>query len=168
MSSTTLPEPGLSGIAPRHEPLPDATPSASATATATAKKTGNPIFAIVGASSNPSKASYEIMKGLLAAGFTVIPVNPTEAEILGQRAYASLAEIPDRVDIVDVFRRPEQTPEIADQAVRIGARVLWLQTGIVSEEAARRARAGGLEVVMDECIGGTAARLRIRKPRSQG
>jgi len=122
-------------------------------------------IAMVGASSNPSKPSYEIMKGLLAAGFTVIPVNPTETEVLGQRAYASLAEISDRVDIVDVFRRPEQTPEIADQAVRIGAKVLWLQTGIVSEEAARRARAGGLEVVMDECIGGTAARLRIRKPR---
>ena len=125
-------------------------------------------IAMVGASSNPSKPSYEIMKGLLAAGFTVIPVNPTETEVLDQRAFAALEEIPDRVDIVDVFRRPEQAPEIADQAVKIGARVLWLQTGIVSEEAARRARAGGLEVVMDECIGGSAARLRVRKPRSQG
>ena len=122
-------------------------------------------IAMVGASSNPSRPSYEIMKGLLAAGFTVIPVNPTETEVLGQRAYPSLDAIPDRVDIVDVFRRPEQTPEIADAAVKIGARVLWLQTGIVSEDAARRARAGGLEVVMDECIGGTTARLRIRKPR---
>jgi predicted CoA-binding protein len=122
-------------------------------------------IAMVGGSSNPSKPSYEIMKGLLVAGFTVIPVNPTETEVLGQRAYGSLEEIPDRVDIVDVFRRPEQTPEIADAAVKIGARVLWLQTGIVSEEAATRARAGGLEVVMDECIGGTTARLRIRKPR---
>ena len=122
-------------------------------------------IAMVGASSNPSRPSYEIMKGLLAAGFTVIPVNPTEAEVLGQRAYASLEEIPDRVDIVDVFRRPEQTPEIADSAVKIGARVLWLQTGIVSEDAARRARAGDLEVVMDECIGGTTARLRIRTTR---
>lgn len=120
-------------------------------------------IAMVGASSNPSKPSYEIMKGLLAAGFTVIPVNPTEVEVLGQQAYGSLEEIPDRVDIVNVFRRPEQTPEIADAAVKIGARVLWLQTGIVSEEAATRARAGGLEVVMDECIGGTTARLRIRK-----
>ena len=120
-------------------------------------------IAMVGASSNPSKPSYEIMKGLLAAGFTVIPVNPTEVEVLGQRAYGSLEEIPDRVDIVNVFRRPGQTPEIADAAVKIGARVLWLQTGIVSEEAATRARAGGLEVVMDECIGGTTARLRIRK-----
>jgi uncharacterized protein len=120
-------------------------------------------IAMVGASSNPSKPSYEIMKGLRAAGFTVIPVNPTETEVLGQRAYGSLEEIPDRVDIVDVFRRPEQAPEIADAAVRIGARVLWLQTGIISEEAATRARAAGLEVVMDECIGGTTARLRIRK-----
>ena len=122
-------------------------------------------IAMVGASSNPSRPSYEIMKGLLAAGFTVIPVNPSETEVLGQRAYASLEEIPDRVDIVDVFRRPEQTPEIADAAVKIGARVLWLQTGIVSEDAARRAQAGDLEVVMDECIGGTTARLRIRKTR---
>lgn len=123
-------------------------------------------IAMVGASSNPSKASYEIMKGLLAAGFTVIPVNPTETEVLGRGAYPALEDIPERVDIVNVFRRPEQTPEIADAAVKIGARVLWLQTGIVSEEAARRARAGGLEVVTDECIGGTTARLRIRKPPS--
>ena len=123
-------------------------------------------IAMVGASSNPSKPSQDIMKGLLAAGFTVIPVNPTETEVLGRPAYPSLEDIPDRVDIVNVFRRAEQTPEIADAAVKIGARVLWLQTGIVSEEAAQRARAGGLEVVMDECIGGTTARLRIRKTRS--
>ena len=123
-------------------------------------------IAMVGASSNPSKPSHDIMKGLLGAGFTVIPVNPTETEVLGRRAYPSLEDIPDRVDIVNVFRRPEQAPEIADAAVKIGARVLWLQTGIVSEEAARQARAGGLEVVMDECIGGTTARLRIRKTRS--
>jgi uncharacterized protein len=122
-------------------------------------------IAMVGASSNPDKPSYEIMKGLLAAGFTVIPVNPTETDVLGQRAYGSLEEIPGPVDIVNVFRRPEQAPEIADAAVKIGARVLWLQTGIVSEEAAQRARAGGLEVVMDQCIGGTTARLRIKKTR---
>jgi predicted CoA-binding protein len=119
-------------------------------------------IAMVGASSNPAKAPYDIMKGLLAAGFTVIPVNPSETEVLGQRAYGSLEEIPDPVDIVDVFRRAEQAPEIADAAVRIGAKAFWLQTGIVSEEAARRARAGGLAVVMDECIGGTVARLRIK------
>jgi predicted CoA-binding protein len=122
-------------------------------------------IAMVGASSNPSKPSYEIMKALLAVGFRVIPVNPTETEVLGQRAYGSLAEIPERIDIVNVFRRAEQTLEIAEAAVAIGAKVLWLQTGIVSEEAATRARAGGLEVVMDECIGGSTARLRIRKTR---
>lgn len=120
-------------------------------------------IAMVGASSNPAKASHEIMKGLLAAGFTVIPVNPSETEVLGQRAYASLDAIPDPVDIVNVFRRPEQTPEIADAAVAMGARTLWLQTGIVSDEAERRASAGGLAVVMDRCIGGTAARLRVVK-----
>ena len=120
-------------------------------------------IAMVGASSNPAKASHEIMKGLLAAGFTVIPVNPSETEVLGQRAYPSLEAIPDPVDIVNVFRRPEQTPEIADAAVAIGARALWLQTGIVSDEAERRATAGGLAVVMDRCIGGTTARLRVVK-----
>ena len=120
-------------------------------------------IAMVGASSNPAKASHEIMKGLLAAGFTVIPVNPSETEVLGQRAYASLEAIPDPVDIVNVFRRPEQTPEIADAAVAMGARALWLQTGIVSDEAERRATAGGLAVVMDRCIGGTTARLRVVK-----
>ena len=120
-------------------------------------------IAMVGASSNPAKASHEIMKALLAAGFAVIPVNPSETEVLGQRAYASLEAIPDPVDIVNVFRRPEQTPEIADAAVAMGARALWLQTGIVSDEAERRATAGGLAVVMDRCIGGTAARLRVVK-----
>ena len=120
-------------------------------------------IAMVGASSNPAKASHEIMKGLLAAGFTVIPVNPSETEVLGQRAYASLEAIPNPVDIVNVFRRPEQTPEIADAAVAMGARALWLQTGIVSDEAERRATAGGLAVVMDRCIGGTTARLRVVK-----
>jgi len=120
-------------------------------------------IAMVGASSNPERPSYEIMKGLLAAGYKVIPVNPTETSVLGQTAYASLEDIPEPVDIVDVFRRPEQTPEIADAAVKIGAKVLWLQTGIVSEEAARRARDGRLAVVMDQCLGGAVARLRISK-----
>ena len=120
-------------------------------------------IAMVGASANPAKPSHAIMKGLLDAGFTVIPVNPAETDVLGQTAYASLEDIPEPVDIVDVFRRPEQTPEIADAAVKMGAKVLWLQTGIVSEEAERRAKAGGLAVVMDQCIGGTVARMRIAR-----
>ena len=109
--------------------------------------------AMVGASSDPEKASHGIMRKLLAAGYRVIPVNPKETEVLGRRAYASLDDLPERVDIVDVFRRAEDTPPIADQAVRIGARALWLQSGITSEDAAARAAAGGLIVVMDACIG---------------
>jgi uncharacterized protein len=118
-------------------------------------------IAMVGASSNPDKASHGIMQKLQKAGYRVIPVNPREAEILGERSYPSLVDIPERVDIVDVFRRAEDTPAIADEAVTIGAKALWLQTGIVNEDAAARAKAGGLEVVMDLCIGATHALLRI-------
>jgi uncharacterized protein len=118
-------------------------------------------IAMVGASSNPDKASHGIMQKLQKVGYRVIPVNPRETEVLGERAYASLADIPERVDIVDVFRRPEDTPAIADQAVAIGAKALWLQTGISNDDAAARAKAGGLLVVMDACIGATHAMLGI-------
>jgi predicted CoA-binding protein len=124
-------------------------------------------IAMVGASSNPEKTSHGIMQRLQKVGYRVIPVNPRETEVLGERACASLLDIPDRVDIVDVFRRAEEVPAIADDAIRIGARALWLQTGIVSEEAAARAQAAGLIVVMDQCIAATHALLRvgIRKKR---
>jgi predicted CoA-binding protein len=123
-------------------------------------------IAMVGASSNPDKASYGIMRRLQKAGYRVIPVNPREADILGEPSFPSLLDVPDRIDIVDVFRRAEDTPAIADEAVTIGAKALWLQLGIVSEDAARRAEAGGLTVVMDACIGATHARLKIPpKPR---
>ncbi len=120
-------------------------------------------IAIVGASSNPERPSYAIMRQLQQAGYVVIPVNPREAEVLGEKAYASLADIPVAVDIVDVFRRAEDTPGIADEAAAIKATTLWLQTGITSEEAAARGRAGGLLVVMDACIGATHHRLGIGK-----
>ena len=120
-------------------------------------------IAMVGASSKPDKASYGIMQKLQRAGYRVIPVNPHEAEILGERSYPSLLDIPERVDIVDVFRRPEDTPAIADEAVKIGAKALWLQTGIVNEDAAERAKKGGLIVVMDACIGVTHSLLRVPK-----
>ena len=113
-------------------------------------------IAMVGASANPHRPANGVMKFLLRRGFHVVPVSPSEREILGEKAYPSLAAIPDAVDIVDVFRRAEATPAIADEAVAIGARALWLQLGIVSEEAARRAAAGGLTVVMDRCIAETA------------
>jgi len=118
-------------------------------------------IAMVGASSNPEKASYGIMQKLQKAGYRVIPVNPRETEILGERSYPSLIDVPERIDIVDVFRRAEDAPGIADEAVAVGAKALWLQTGIVSEEAAARAEAGGLIVVMDACIGATHALLRV-------
>lgn len=118
-------------------------------------------IAVVGASSRSDRASHGIFGRLLAAGYRVIPVNPNESVVQGQKAYASLRDIPEPVDLVDVFRRPEHTPEIADDAVAIGAKVLWLQSGIWNEEAAARARAGGLVVVMDECIGVAHSRLRV-------
>lgn len=124
--------------------------------------TGARTIAMVGASANPDKPSHGIMKMLLSAGFDVLPVNPTETEVLGRPAFASLEAIGRPVDIVDVFRRADQTPDIADAAVRTGANALWLQSGIVSEEAATRARRGGLAVVMDRCIGETVRRLGIR------
>ena len=122
-------------------------------------------IAIVGASSKRDRPSYEVMKILMGAGFRVIPVTPKESKILGRQAYATLADIPEPVDIVDVFRRPEETPAIADEAVRIGAKVLWLQLGIASDEAAARAAAGGLDVVMDTCVGQTTLRLGIKVPK---
>ncbi len=119
------------------------------------------VIAMVGASSNPEKASHGIMQKLQRAGYRVIPVNPRETEMLGERSYASLVDVPERIDIVDVFRRAEDTPAIADEAVTIGAKALWLQSGIVSEDAASRAKQGGLVVVMDACIGATHSLLRI-------
>src|SRR5262245_22609242 len=118
-------------------------------------------IAIVGASPNPDKASYGIMQKLLSVGYNVVPINPTETEILGQRSYPSLIDVTEPIDIVDVFRRAEATPAIADDAITIGAKALWLQTGIASEDAAARAKAGGLIVVMDTCIGATHSFLRV-------
>jgi predicted CoA-binding protein len=110
-------------------------------------------IAIVGASSNPDRSSHGIMRKLLSVGYQVIPVNPRETEVMGQRAYPSLVDIPVPVDIVDVFRRAEDTPPIAEEAVSIGAKVLWLQSGITNEATATVAVAGGLTVVMDACLG---------------
>ena len=121
------------------------------------------VVAMVGASSKPDRPSHGIMRLLLGAGFTVIPVSPRETEVLGKRAYATLADVPEKIDIVNVFRRAEDTPEIADEAVTVGARALWLQLGISSDEAAEKAAAGGLVVVMDRCLGVTVREMGIRK-----
>jgi predicted CoA-binding protein len=117
--------------------------------------------AVVGLSSKPWRASYEIAAYLQEHGYRVVPVNPAETEVLGEPAYATLADIPRdiEVDVVDVFRRAEHTPEIARQAVEIGAKVLWLQEGIVNDEAARIATDGGLDVIMGVCIRHVRERL---------
>ena len=110
--------------------------------------------AVVGLSSKPGRPSYEVAAYLQDHGYRIVPVNPQETEVLGEPAYPSLLEIPEglRVDVVDVFRRPEHAPEVARQAVRIGAGTLWLQEGIVSDEASRIASEAGLDVIMGVCI----------------
>lgn len=110
-----------------------------------------PVIALVGASSRPDRPSHSVMAYLLEQGYTVIPVNPNETAVLGQPCHPDLRAVPLRVDFVDVFRRPEHTPDIARAAAEVGARVLWLQIGVVNEEAAAIARAAGLVVVMDRC-----------------
>lgn len=108
--------------------------------------------AIVGLSANELRASNFVGRYLQIRGYNVIPVNPREATILGKKSYASLSEIPEPVDTVDVFRRPELLPAIAEEAVAIGARCLWMQFGVINQEAAEIAEAGGLHVVMDKCM----------------
>jgi predicted CoA-binding protein len=120
---------------------------------------GAKTIAIVGASANPDKPSYGVMKTLLDAGYRVIPVNPKETAIHGVPAVASLADIHEPVDIVDVFRRADDTPAIADEAVKLGAKVLWLQLGVSNDEAGAKTKAGGLTFVQDTCIGATWKRL---------
>ncbi|WP_297054966.1 CoA-binding protein [Thermosulfurimonas sp.] len=111
-------------------------------------------LAIVGASPKPERPSHQVMKYLLEHGFEVVPVNPGQKEILGQVCYPSLLSIPEekRPEVVIVFRRPDQVPPVAEEAVKVGARVLWLQEGIVSEEAAGIARKAGLQVIMNRCF----------------
>lgn len=118
-------------------------------------------IAMIGASNNPEKPSHRIFGQLLAAGYRVIPVNPRETEVHGQKAVGALADIVEPVDIVDVFRRSEDTPAIADEAIAAKAKVLWLQLGVTNEDAAARAKAAGLTVIMDKCIGATHRALHI-------
>jgi uncharacterized protein len=122
------------------------------------------VVAVVGISSKPWRPSHEVASYLQQHGYRIVPVNPNEQEVLGEQVYASLLDIPKEthVDVVDVFRRAEHTPEVARDAVAIGARVLWLQEGIVSDEAARIASDGGLEVIMGVCIMKVRERLMAR------
>lgn len=110
------------------------------------------VLAVVGLSSNPQRASHGVSRYLQRAGYRIIPVNPNEREVLGEKAWASLAEVPEAVDCVVIFRRPEHVPEIVEQAIQNGARAVWMQYGISHAEAAARARQAGLLVVEDRCM----------------
>ncbi len=118
-------------------------------------------IAVVGLSSKPHRPSHGVAAYLQEHGFAIVPVNPHEVEVLGERAYPSLRDIPSdiAVDVVDVFRRAEETPAVARDAVSIGAKVLWLQEGIVNDEAYRIASEAGLEIIMGVCIRQTIRRL---------
>lgn len=109
-------------------------------------------IAVVGLSPSRDRVSYMVSEAMKQKGYRIIPVNPNSGEILDETCYATLSDIPFPIDIVNVFRRSEHTPEVAEEAVKIGAKVLWLQLGIYSEEAAQIAQAGGLTVIMDRCI----------------
>jgi predicted CoA-binding protein len=118
-------------------------------------------IAVVGLSSKPHRDSYDVARYLQTKGYRIVPVNPKETEVLGERAYPTLDDVPSdvEIDVVDVFRRAEDTPPIAEAAVRRGAKVLWLQAGIVNEDARRIAEAAGLTVIMGVCIRTTRKRL---------
>jgi len=113
---------------------------------------GAKTISVVGLSSNPMRASHGVAEYLKSAGYRIIPVNPNETEVLGEKAYARLEDVPEPVDIVDVFRRAEEVPAVAESAIRIGAKVLWMQLGIENAAAAERALAAGLVVVEDSCL----------------
>jgi uncharacterized protein len=109
-------------------------------------------IAVVGLSSNPYRSSFGVSESLQSSGYRVIPVNPNETKVLGEKAYARLEDVPEKIDIVDIFRRSEHVSDIVDSAIRIGARAIWMQEGVEDASAAERARRAGIFVVMDRCI----------------
>ena len=109
-------------------------------------------IAVVGLSPNPARPAFRIARALQGFGYRIIPVRPMVAEVLGEQAYASLSEVPEKIDLVDVFRAAEHVGPIVDECLRLGLKRIWLQDGIVNEEAAEKATAGGMTVVMDRCI----------------
>jgi len=123
-------------------------------------------IASVGLSSNPEKESFWIVKYLQDQGYRIIPINPTADEILGEKAYPDLESVPEKIDVVQVFRKPEDVPPVVDSAIQVGAKVVWMQEGIVHKEAAQKAREAGLQVVMDACMRATHRRLIGPKPVS--
>ncbi len=109
-------------------------------------------IAVVGLSSKPMRPSNGVSAYMQRAGYRIIPVNPNEQQVLGEKSYARLEDVPEKIDCVNVFRRPQFVPAIVESAIRIGAKSLWLQEGVIHADAAERARQAGLSVVMDKCI----------------
>jgi len=109
-------------------------------------------IAVVGLSSNPMRPSHGVAAYLQNAGYKIVPVNPNEAEVLGEKSYARLEDVPEKIDVVDIFRRAGDVPPVVEGAIRIGAKVVWMQLGIENEAAAEKARAAGLVVVEDACM----------------
>ncbi|HVP54222.1 MAG TPA: CoA-binding protein [Candidatus Eisenbacteria bacterium] len=109
-------------------------------------------IAVIGLSDSPVRTSYGVSEYMQSKGYHIIPVNPLIRESLGEKAYASLSEVPEKIDIVNVFRRPEHVPEIVDDAIRLKVPAVWMQEGVIHEEAANRLRQAGIFVVMDRCI----------------
>lgn len=122
------------------------------------------VVAVVGLSPKKDRPSYGVARYLKEQGYRIIPVNPRATEILGEPSYPDLASIPEPVDVVDIFRRSEEVPDIVDEAIKIGAKAVWMQEEIINEEAAARAREAGIEVVMDKCIKKEHQRMRGEKP----
>ena len=109
-------------------------------------------IAVVGLSDKPERASYHVAAYLQQQGYRIIPVNPAISEVLGEKSYARLEDVPERIDVVDVFRKPDAVPEIVEAAIALGAKVVWLQEGVVHNAAAEKARASGLQMVQNKCI----------------
>ena len=122
------------------------------------------IIAVVGLSPNPARPSFGVARGLQGFGYRIIPVRPLVKEILGEKAYASLESLPEKPDIVDVFRAPEHVPAIVDSCIKLGIGNLWLQKGVIHEAAAIRAREAGITVVMNRCMWQDCVQLCEQKP----
>jgi hypothetical protein len=109
-------------------------------------------IAVVGLSGNPMRVSNGVTEYMQRAGYRIIPVNPNESEVLGEKSYARLEDVPEKIDIVNIFRRSEFAADVVDSAIKVGAKTVWMQEGVVDDDAANRARAAGMNVVMDRCI----------------
>lgn len=110
------------------------------------------VIAVVGLSSKPHRPSHGVARYLQSVGYRIIPVNPNETEVLGEKSYPRLEDVPIKVDTVDIFRRSDAVPPVVESAIKIGAKAVWMQEGVIHEQAAQRARQSGLDVVMDRCI----------------